>query len=293
MKLSPQLRAHQSSDAPPPPRGAPPPERSLRSRSPHESSPFVCVARVFLLLCLFSAFCVASLGLARSARSSGKKSLVSRVSRPPSLRFSARCARCCHREVSSRWSALAVSPSSLAAARPCRPSPCSASPSTAQRSRRYRELRLALSAAAAAAGFAPPRPSSEGSAVLVSAVMPLSELQQKRKALGRWHSESFAQYSSLARKILNCKRLVWADVGSCGSSDRNRQARNVVVAHTVTALPFYHSPEALSSPNFQLCAFPLEKVSARLRAPSSISQRKGAYKITLVVLQALQKRDFV
>ena len=61
----------------------------------------------------------------------------------------------------------------------------------------------------------------------------------------------------------------------------------------VTALPFYHSREDLSSPNFQLCAFPLEKVSASLRAARAISQRQGAYKITLVVLQALQKSNFV
>lgn len=65
-----------------------------------------------------------------------------------------------------------------------------------------------------------------------------------------------------------------------------RQARDVVVSHSVAALPFYHSREALSRPNFQLCAFPLEKVSASLRAARAISQRQGAYKRTIVVLLA-------
>ena len=146
---------------------------------------------------------------------------LARFASRPRFAFSVRSAHCCcrkyHREESRRRFHRLRYAASTSQARPR----CSSAPSTACRSGVYRELRLALDAGAAAPGYPPPVP--QGSAVLASELLPLSELSKKEKPLPRdGFGKSFAQYSSLTRKILNCKRLVWADVGSCGSSERNR-----------------------------------------------------------------------
>ena len=219
MKLLLRLRARQS--FPPRPRGEPRrPALASLSPPPHMARRYVC-GGCFLLLCLFSA------SLRCSARCIALRAcLGEKIPRParfalplaPLLR-SLRSLLPSQRIITMQHGGGFTA--SLAAARPCRPSPCSS-----------RQVPHAVLGVIASCGSLwerslrlrvrspPPLVRGErGSGVRAAATV---RAWQKRKALGRWHSESFAQNSSLTRKILICKRLVWADVGSCGSSDRNR-----------------------------------------------------------------------